>query len=112
MYFTHEEMKGLLKALCDHFASVKVLMDCYTVRAAKASKYKNPINDVGVNKVYGIDNPKIFEDGTGLKYVKEHDMTPRNMIQELEGTEKVIFKVLFGGKIARKFYQMYEYQKC
>ena len=36
-------------------------MDCYTGFAARASKYKNPINDVGVSVVYGIDEPKVLE---------------------------------------------------
>lgn len=36
-------------------------MDCYTTFAAKASKIKNPINDVGMTTVYGIDDPKILE---------------------------------------------------
>lgn len=32
----------------------------YTEFAAKASKYKNPINEVGVSKVYGLDQPKVL----------------------------------------------------
>lgn len=111
MYFTPEEMKGLLKALTEHFTSVTVFMDCYSVRAAKASKYKNPINDVGVTTVYGIDNPRIFEDGTELKFITEHNMTPITMIQELQGMEQFIFKHVFGGKIAKTIYKMYEYRK-
>lgn len=111
MYFAPEEMKGLLKALSEHFSSLKVLMDCYTVRAAKASKYKNPINDVGVNIVYGIDDPDIWTEDTGLIYTKEHNMTPKDMIGELEGMEKVIFKLLFGGRISKRMYRMYEYRK-
>lgn len=111
MYFTPEEMKTLLTALTDHFTTVTVFMDCYTVRAAKASKYKNPINDVGVTTVYGIDDPHIFEEGTNLSYVTEHNMTPSEMIQELKGMERFFFKVVFGGKLAKKIYRMYEYRK-
>lgn len=111
MYFTPEEMKTLLKALTDHFATVTVYMDCYTVRAAKASKYKNPINDVGVTTVYGIDDPRTFEEGTNLSYVKEHNMTPPDMIQELKGMERFFFKTVFGGSLAKKIYRMYEYRK-
>ncbi|MBE5865319.1 MAG: class I SAM-dependent methyltransferase [Lachnospiraceae bacterium] len=111
MYFTPEEMKTLLKALTDHFAAVTIFMDCYTVRAAKASKYKNPINDVGVTTVYGIDDPCTFEDRTNLSYVREHNMTPPEMIQELKGMERFFFKTVFGGKLAKKIYRMYEYRK-
>lgn len=110
MYFTLEELKGLLKALNAHFDHCTILMDCYTEFAAKASKYKNPINDVGVTVVYGIDEPKALEVGTDLSYVKEHEMTPAFLVDELKGMEKVIFKKLFAGKIADKMYRMYEFQ--
>ena len=43
MYFQPEELMALLSNISQHFNSVKLLMDCYTERAAKASKYKNPI---------------------------------------------------------------------
>lgn len=51
MYLKPEELKGLLGHLCGHFESLHILMDCYTEFAAKASRYKNPINDVGVTRV-------------------------------------------------------------
>lgn len=111
MYFKPEEMQHLLKALKEHFSTVKILMDCYTVRAAKASKYKNPVNDVGVTCVYGIDAPEIFENSTGMVFVKEHDITPVHMINQLKNLERMAFKFIFGGKIAKGMYRMYEYQK-
>ena len=37
MYFQPEELKKLLAGFAEHFSSVKILMDCYTQRAAKAS---------------------------------------------------------------------------
>lgn len=110
MYFQIEELKELLRALKDYFKDVQVLMDCYTEFAAKASKYKNPINDVGVTEVTGIDNPKLLEENTGLEFVRELDMTPDEKIDELKGLEKVIFKTLFGGRIAKKMYRLYEFR--
>lgn len=109
MYFRPEELQALLRDLCGHFKQTKVLMDCYTTFAAKASKYKNPINDVGVTTVYGIDEPKILEDGTGLLFVKEHEMTPASLIDELTGLEKAVFKRVFGGSVSKKMYRLYEY---
>lgn len=52
MYLCPEELKALLARIAAHFAQVKVLMDCYTEFAAKASRYKNPIHDVGVTEVF------------------------------------------------------------
>lgn len=110
MYFKPEELKALLGALKSHFVQLTILMDCYTVFAAKASKYKNPINDVGVTTVYGIDEPEILTDNTGISFVKEHEMTPDILVNELRGMEKFIFKKLFGGSISKKMYRLYEYQ--
>ena len=109
MYFQTEELTQLLEHLTSHFEQVTILMDCYTVFAAKASKYKNPVNDVGVTMLHGIDDPKILEKDTSLVYIREHDLTPDTMIDELSGMERVIFKKLFAGRLAKKIYRLYEY---
>lgn len=109
MYLAPKELIELLEALKSHFQNVHLLMDCYTTFAARASKYKNPINDVGVTEVHGLDDPKALEE-SGVTFVKEHEMTPQNMINELKGIEKSIFKKLYAGSIAKKMYRLYEYQ--
>jgi len=111
MYFRPEELVELLANLCGHFRTIKLLMDCYTERAAKASKYKNPINDVGVTVVYGYNNPQELAKKSGLLFEKEHSMTPQKYIDELQGMERIIFKYLFAGKIAKAMYRMYEFKK-
>ena len=111
MYLQPEELKTVLRNISTHFQQVDLLMDCYTTFAAKASKHKNPINDVGVTEVYGLDAPKVLEDDKGMTYVQEHDMTPSELIEELEGAEKLIFKKLYGGSISKKMYRLYEYTK-
>lgn len=110
MYLTFDELRLLLKGLNNHCERISLLMDCYTVLAAKASKFKNPINDVGVTTVYGIDNPKSLEEDTGLSFVKEHEMTPYNLINSLSGMEKYIFKNVYGGNFSRKLYRLYEFR--
>ncbi len=111
MYLKLNEIEQLLLILNSHFNNVNLLMDCYTELSAKMSKYKNPINDVGVTTVYGLDNPKAIESNTGLTFVKEHNITPLEMIEELKGSEKTIFKKVFGGKFSKKMYRLYEYTK-
>ncbi len=110
MYFQLDELRKLLKDLSSQFNQVHLLMDCYTVWAAKASKYKNPINDVGVTEVHGIDDPKVLEEGTGLAFMKELEMTPKTYVNRLRGLEKVIFQKVFGGKLSTKMYRLYEYR--
>ena len=111
MYFEPAQLSGLLSSLSEHFKSISVLMDCYTEQGANMSKYKNPINDVGVTEVYGYDHPEELAKKTNLVFVKEYDMTPQKYMDELSGTEKIIFKNLFAGKIAKSMYRMYEYKK-
>lgn len=108
MYFEPQELKMVFEQISNYFETVNLLMDCYTTIAAKASKYKNPINDVGVTQVYGLDEPRELENRS-LRFVKEYEMTPNVLINELEGVEKAIFRKLYSGSIAKKMYRMYEY---
>ena len=85
-------------------------MDCYTNFAAKMTKYKNPINDVGVTEVYGMDDPFVLQN-EGLVFVREHSMTPKQYINELKGVERLIFRKLFAGSFAKRLYRLFEYQK-
>ena len=109
MYLTSEELTWTLAQLTGHFSSVRLLMDCYTEFAAKASRVKNPINDVGVTQVYGLDDPRKLE-RSGLRFLREHTMTPDDLIEQLQGMEKRMFKRLFAGSFAKKMYRLYEYR--
>lgn len=108
MYFRPEELAELLRSFGAYFSSVHILMDCYSTFAAKASKYKNPINEVGVTTVYGMDDPKALAEKTGLSYVQEHDLTPCRLIAQLTAGERVVFSNLYAGRMARKLYRLYE----
>lgn len=110
MYLKREELAGLFEKLNSRFDEVCLLMDCYTEFAAKASKYKNPINEVGVTEVYGLDDPKVLNT-CGLTFLREMDMTPQNLIEQLQGFEKTVFRKLYAGYVARKMYRLYEYRK-
>ena len=109
MYMTPDQTRQALDNLGAHFENVSLLMDCYSTFAAKMSKYKNPINDVGVTKVYGIDDPGLF--CGSLDLVGEREMTPAEYINQLKGIEKRIFEKLYAGNFAKKLYRMYEYKK-
>ena len=85
-------------------------MDCYTTFSAKISKIKNPIKKVGVNTVYGIDDPKIYN-RNGVAFIKERQMTPQKYINQLKGVEKFIFSRIYAGVFAKKLYRLYEYGK-
>jgi O-methyltransferase involved in polyketide biosynthesis len=110
MYLTVNEMQNLVDNLCSHFESIMLLVDAYTSFAAKMSKKRNPINDVGVTEVYGIDNPEAYQ-CEKLAFVKEHTMIPQKYINELRGFERLLFAKLYAGNLSKKLYRLFEYKK-
>ena len=110
MYLTVKDMQALTDALCAHFEGLALLVDCYTSFAAKMSKLRNPINDVGVTEVYGIDDPKSYQ-SKNFAFVKEHTMIPQKYINELKGLERFIFAKLYAGGFSKKLYRLLEYKK-
>ena len=110
MYMTADEMRELTDRLCGHFAELALLVDAYSSFAARMSKRRNPINDVGVTEVYGIDDPEDYQ-CEALGFVKEHEMTPVRYIDELRGLERRVFAKLYAGGFSKKLYRLYEYKK-
>ena len=109
LYLSHEELKDLMTALCGQFEQVTVLMDCYSEMAAKLSKYKNPVKEVGVTKVYGLDEPKLLE-SEGFIFVGEEAMTPQDLVEQLQGMERKIFQKLYAGRFSQGLYRLYQYK--
>lgn len=110
MYLTHEQLHGLFGTLQDKYSKLFVLMDIYTEFAAKASKYKNPVNEVGVTKVYGIDDIDSITAGSKVRFKEEHSLTPMRLVEELKPFEKVFFKLMFTGRIYGKIYRLLEFE--
>ena len=110
MYLSRTELQALLTRLAGHFSRVHLLMDTYTVLAAKATKFKNPINSVGVTQVHGFDDPREPENGTGFSFCREWDMNPPELVQQLPRKDQRIYRLLYGGRIARKICRLYEYR--
>ena len=110
MYLKQEELKAVLKRLKDHFGEIRILMDCYTPFGARASKYKNPINQVGVTRVYGLEDPRELEADIGLTFLREQDMTPEWRIDQLPEKEQWMFRKLYAGKMSKKIYRLYEFR--
>ena len=110
MYLSPQELQDLTANLCAHFEELVLLMDCYTSFAAKMSRYKNPINDVGVTNVYGIDDPEALHQGD-FRFAQELEMTPKGCIDQLSGMEKSVFQKLYAGSFSKKLYRLFEFRK-
>lgn len=110
MYLAPDALKSLFAALAARFDKVVLLADFYTLFGAKMSKIKNPVNDVGVRTLYGIDDPRTLDVGV-LRLEKEHEMTPAQYVNELKGCEKAVFRKLYAGRMARRLYRLYSFRK-
>ena len=108
MYLTNSQVHGLLQALEKKYQILHILMDVYTEFGVKASNYKNPVKDVGVTRLYGVNDIEGIISGLRIRFVKEHSFTPRALVNELAPMERLFFKMLFTGKLYRKIYRLYE----
>ena len=108
MYLTNDQLLCFLNALREKYAHLYVLMDIYTEFGAKASRYKNPINDVGVTEVYGVNDMEALLKGSKIRVRAERSFTPEALIGELKPTESVFFRLLFTGRMYSKIYRLYE----
>ena len=108
MYLTNEQVHRLFQALDKKYPRLHILMDVYTEFGAKVSKYKNPVNDVGVTTLWGIDNIESVLTDTKLRCKAEHSFTPEALVNELPSLERGFFRAMFTGKLYRKIYRLYE----
>ena len=108
MYLRKDQLRDFLGALHEKYRKLHILMDVYTEFGARASRYKNPVNDVGVTRLYGIDDMESVTGGLGIRVVKEHSFTPPALVNELPPAERIFFKMLFTGRIYGKIYRLYE----
>ena len=111
MYLSNEQVNGLFRALQEKYSNIHILMDVYTKFGAKASKYKNPVNDVGVVTLWEIDNVQDVLVNTEIKFIKEHSFTPANLVDELKAFDRAFFNMMFTGSFYGKVYRLLELEK-
>ncbi len=109
MYLKSGEVQRLFEALSRKYAELHILMDVYTPLGVKASRWKNPINDVGVTRVYGIDDPTSVLGASGLHVEAELSLTPAHLVNELSGFDRWFFARMFAGTLAQSMYRLFEY---
>lgn len=108
MYLTNAELRGFLQTLEDKYARLHILLDVYTVLGARASRFKNPINEVGVTQVCGVDDMERLLSGLRLRLKAEHSFTPGALIDELRPADRRVFRLLFTGSAYGKLYRLFE----
>lgn len=109
MYLSNSQLHEFFKALQEKYTTLHILMDIYTEFGAKASKYKNPVNDVGVTKLYGIDDIDGLIGKLRIDLKEEHSFTPEKLVNELNSFDRKFFKMMFTGSFYRKIYRLLEF---
>ena len=108
MYLNEEELKELILQINDRFSNVHLIFDAYSKKGVRASKYKNPVNQMKAKVKYGFDNP---DDFLKLNYKLKHIET--HLIKQdknnLHGLTKFIFNNLYCGKTSQSLYKIYEF---
>lgn len=108
MYLTDDQMRRLLQTLAKKYSHLHILMDVYTAFGARISKYKNPVNDVGVTELHGTDKVQCLLSDTKIQLKAEHSFTPNHLINALKPWECVFFRAMFAERVYRKIYRLYE----
>lgn len=111
MYFENNKLLNIFKVLSAKYQEVSIILDTYTNFAAKASKYKNPANNLGVNTFYGVHDINELIKDTEYKVIKELIFTPTYLVDELKGFEHFFFKLMFVNKLYSKLYRLHILKK-
>jgi len=108
MYLSVDEIKELLANINVKFKSAHLLFDAYTKRGVKASKIKNPVNQVGAKIKYGFNKESEFLSmNDNLEHYATH-LIKKNE-NNLKGWTKFIFNNLYCGKVSQSIYKLYEF---
>ena len=112
MYLSVDEIKELLTNINVKFKNTHLIFDAYSRRGVKASKIKNPVNQVGAKIKYGFNKESEFlNKNNNLKHCATH-LIKKNE-NNLKGWTKFIFNNLYCGKVSQSIYKIYEFDlKC
>lgn len=115
MYLQKADMEALFLALQQRFSKTIVIMDAYTSFAVRASRRSNPINTVGASVYYGLDDAdEITSIGPGIRLLEEPSLTPADMVNQLPGGKRWVFRRLFcgalTGRLYRKLYRLFVFE--
>lgn len=108
MYLSMDEIKELLKNINTKFKNVHLLFDAYSKIGVRASRFKNPVNQVGAKIKYGFNKESEFMNmHDNLKHYKTRIIKKKK--NNLKGFTKFIFNNLYCGKVSQLIYKIYEF---
>lgn len=109
MYLSIDEIKELLANINQRFKNVHLIFDAYSKIGVKASKIKNPVNQVGAKIKYGFNKVSEFlAINDNLKHCSTYLIKKDD--NNLKGITKFIFNHLYCGKVSQSIYKIYEFE--
>jgi O-methyltransferase involved in polyketide biosynthesis len=109
MYLSKQEIEELITQINNKLGDVHLLFDAYSKKGVKASKIKNPVNQMNAKVTYGINKPEEFLAlNNNLEYIATHLI--RKDDNNLPWLTKFIFNNLYCGKISQSIYKIYEFK--
>lgn len=109
MYLDENELKQIIDEINKRFKNVIFIFDAYSKKAVKASKYKNPVNQMNAKIKWGMDLPEDFNKlNNNLEFVNSYLIKYKE--EKLKGLTGLIFNKLYCGKISQSYYKIYEFK--
>ena len=108
MYLSEDAIKELIEQIENKFGDVNLIFDAYSKKGVKASRIKNPVNQMNAEVKYGIDTPEDFlKLNDDLEYINTYKIRKKD--NNLHGLTKFIFNNLYCGRISQSIYRIYEF---
>ena len=63
---------------------------------------------MGAHTLYGVDDPEALAVEAGLRFAAERELTPPELVAQLQGFEHWFFTHVMAGSMAKKIYRLYE----
>lgn len=109
MYLSSDEIKELLNNINNKFKNSHLIFDAYSKRGVRASKLKNPVNQMNAKIKYGFNKETQFVSlNNNLKHHATHLI--KKVDNNLKGMTKFIFNNLYCGRISQSIYKIYEFK--
>jgi len=105
MYLSRQDMLALADALAVRFDVVTFLFDAYSHRAARLSKYKNPINRVKAKIDFAMDAPE--ELACAMTFTDVSEIILPRYVERLSGIDRTRFR--FMGRFGTGLYRIWQF---
>lgn len=110
MYMKKETLLLMLSNIKKQFTNVKVLINVTTELGRKTTYMQDIERGSRGKRMLVINDPLEIQKSTKLQYVREINLMPKVLTNQLPIKERVMFIELFNHQFSRQLYRLYEYR--